>query len=297
MAIKFKAACAAASLALATGAAASPTCWTPQEIEAARVRDLQTIMMVGALRCSAAGYNTAFGYDRFVVRHRSALVQHNETLKNYFIRTAGRGGQRGYDSFTTALANAHSSESSDMRSYCDRVDSLVRASLTVQPGDLVFFAEEVSERPFGVGETCAAGEARQGPVVTAAVAQPAVEAAPAPQPVVAEAAPAPAAELPAVRPAVAEAAAMPAAEPQPAVAEVVRPDPNEALRQATAALHAATVALQAAMEAQAAPAPRPVSAPVPAAPAQAGPKRAPVTPTVLEPSPVVLPADATQFVG
>src|SRR3546814_12169674 len=42
-------------LATALEAQAQPTCWHSYEIEAARVRDLQTMLMMSALKCGSAG--------------------------------------------------------------------------------------------------------------------------------------------------------------------------------------------------------------------------------------------------
>jgi hypothetical protein len=297
MNIAMKAACAAATLALASQAAAGPACWTPREVESARVRDLQTIMMVGALRCSAAGYNTAFGYDRFVVRHRAELARHNDVLKAHFYNAGGRqAGNRDYDAFTTALANAHSSGSDDMRGYCDRVDWLVRTAASTPSDELVLFAEEISERPHGVGETCPAGDDRRGPLAAAPLppALPPVEAVT--PPVQVAAAPAePAAPEPTVQTA---AAVEPVATPVQDAVVPAPADTAEALKAATAALKAATAALEAAMAARPAPdaKPIPASASEPVRPAATGPRRAPVTPTVLEPSPVV-PPEVTSYVG
>lgn len=159
MNIGMKAASAAAMMAFAVSASASDVCWTPKELDAARVRDVQTIMMVGALHCSAQGYNTSFGYDRFVTRHRADLVASNDTLKNHFMRSAAASaGQRDYDSFVTRLANSHAIEAQDMSRYCARVDSLVRSAVSVPGEELAAFAADVTDSPAGVGETCRRSE-------------------------------------------------------------------------------------------------------------------------------------------
>ncbi len=313
---KMRAACAVTMMACAGVASASEACWTPKELAAARVRDLQTIMMVGALQCSAQGYNTAFGYDRFVNRHRAELVDSNDTLKHHFMRQAASStGERDYDGFATAMANAHSARSNDMRHFCERVDSLVRTAVSVRGDELSEFAATVSERPLGVGEDCGRAmvaeadalppprdEARdyarveerdytrddqrgdEPPRQQVAVA---VTIAPPPAARVAEAA---------IEPAVVPAQASVA---QPVAIKVAD---DSAVRQATAALQQATAALQAAIAAQAAsqqPAVSQVSVTTTSdaqGPDRAGPRRATVTPHVLAPEPVVAP-EVMQFVG
>ena len=237
-----RAACAVSMIALVGTASASEVCWTPKELAAARVRDVQTIMMVGALQCSAQGYNTAFGYDRFVTRHRAELVEANDVLKRHFMRQAASStGQRDYDAFATAMANGHSAESGDMRNYCDRVDSLVRSAVSVRGDELAAFTADVSERPLGVGEDCGRAEIATNDALPpprddevlrpqqVAVAVTVTTPPAAPEPIAA----------------VVEQVA--AVEPAPQVAPVAD---DAAVRQATAALQQATAALQAAIAAQ-----------------------------------------------
>ena len=316
-------------------ASASESCWTPKELEAARVRDVQTIMMVGALQCSAQGYNTSFGYDRFVTRHRAELVSYNDTLKHHFMRqAASSAGERDYDGFATKLANSHSIESTDMRNYCARVDSLVRASIAVQGDELGSFSATVSERPAGVGEDCgrAVVAAADAPFAPRAVREREDDRGPGPYEV-ADArdypppSPPPAAED--RGPSVFEMAAAEAPlarddrdgrderaldardergvevaerdrDFRDAPVEVARraPEPVAAPQETDAALRQATAALQqATLALQAAMTQRqPTAARAVSAPASAGPRRATVAPVVLAPEPVMLP-DSSQFVG
>lgn len=88
--------------------AAESDCWSAQAISAARVRDLQSMLMVAGLRCRGSGNEVLVHYNRFVNANRSAIVAMNATLKTHFDRAYGPvEGQRSYDRFTTALANAY----------------------------------------------------------------------------------------------------------------------------------------------------------------------------------------------
>ena len=103
---------AAMSMALIGGqaqaAAQGEDCWSAQEVSAARVRDLQSMLMVAALRCRNSGVDVLSVYNRFVSANRSVIANFNTTLKQHFNRTSGPvEGQRGYDRFTTALANGY----------------------------------------------------------------------------------------------------------------------------------------------------------------------------------------------
>src|SRR3546814_6577 len=64
-------------LATALEAQAQPTCWHSYEIEAARVRDLQTMLMMSALKCGSAGGTLESQYNAFVNKKRPLLTGHN----------------------------------------------------------------------------------------------------------------------------------------------------------------------------------------------------------------------------
>lgn len=107
---KGRAAAAALMISLGVGQAqaAAGDCWSAQTIAAAKVRDLQTMLMVAGLRCRGTGDDVLAGYNRFVASNRSAIVAVNDQLKTHFRTAYGSAeGQRRYDRFTTALANAY----------------------------------------------------------------------------------------------------------------------------------------------------------------------------------------------
>lgn len=105
-----RAAAAALMAALCFGQASAATsdCWSAQTIAAAKVRDLQTMLMVAGLRCRGTSNDVLAGYNRFVAANRGAIVAVNDQLKAHFRTAYGAAeGQRSYDRFTTALANAY----------------------------------------------------------------------------------------------------------------------------------------------------------------------------------------------
>ncbi len=121
-----RAAGAALMIAFACGQAqaARNDCWSAQEISAAKVRDLQTMLMVAGLRCRSGGTDVLSGYNRFVAANRTALVEVNDRLKLHFKTMHGTAeGQRNYDRFTTALANAYGAGGSGAGN-CENMASL-----------------------------------------------------------------------------------------------------------------------------------------------------------------------------
>ena len=94
-----------------TGAWAS-TCATPSDIAALRTAALQQELMVAALSCHAIEQ-----YNRFVLAHRVELIDSDARLKAYFVHA--RGGEAGYHTYKTELANASSLRSvRDTEAFC-----------------------------------------------------------------------------------------------------------------------------------------------------------------------------------
>lgn len=119
----FGAACAAMALTVAPAQAA---CWNADETSAATVRELQSVLMVAALRCQVSHHEFTADYNGFLRANRYAIQQMNDRLKAHFIKAAGPAvGQTAYDSFTTSLANGHGGEGASAE-ICDGMAALAR---------------------------------------------------------------------------------------------------------------------------------------------------------------------------
>ncbi len=97
----------AAVLAMTAPGAARAGCWSDTELAAARVRDMQSMLMVATLRCQAMHIDVTRDYNAFVQANRAAIETMNLRLKAHFWADGPVEGQRAYDRFTTALANAY----------------------------------------------------------------------------------------------------------------------------------------------------------------------------------------------
>lgn len=107
----------------AQAGAAVNDCWSAQEASAAKLRDLQTMLMVAALRCHGSGVNVLADYNKFVAANRTAIVQANTSLKQHFSRAYGPiEGQRSYDRFTTSLANIYGAGGGGSESCADMAE-------------------------------------------------------------------------------------------------------------------------------------------------------------------------------
>ena len=116
----------AATVAAVVTAPIQAACWNADEASAAGVRELQSMLMVAALRCQVAGHPMMSDYNQFVQANRTTIGAMNDRIKAHFIRTFGAvGGQRAYDAFTTSMANGYGAASSGA-DVCADADSLAR---------------------------------------------------------------------------------------------------------------------------------------------------------------------------
>lgn len=100
-----------AATALAAILIASPAraaCWSDSEVSAAKVRDLETMLMVSALRCRATGSDFLADYNAFVRGSRAALTRVNDALRAHFVAEVGaREALNAYDRYVTTVANRY----------------------------------------------------------------------------------------------------------------------------------------------------------------------------------------------
>ena len=101
-----RAAAAAFCLVSVAAPATATSCWTRADIAAAKVREMQTKLMVAALQCRAGGVDILASYNRFIRDGRPVLRSANERLKAHFMAEGKSAGQQAYDRYTTALANS-----------------------------------------------------------------------------------------------------------------------------------------------------------------------------------------------
>ena len=136
-----RAALAAAALATCVISTAAPaaSCWSQADVSAAKVRELQTRLMVATLRCRASGVNILASYNAFVGTTKPAIIAANNTLKAHFGAAGPVAGQRDYDRYTTVLANAYGAADTGPESCAEAAN--LAAEATVAKGDLAAFAE------------------------------------------------------------------------------------------------------------------------------------------------------------
>ncbi len=104
---------AAAMSCVSVPADAAMQCWNPTQVAAAKVRDLQSRLMVATLRCQAMGIDVSGAYNRFVGANRATIQGANAVLLAQFRSGYGGEAQVHYDRFATALANIYGADATD----------------------------------------------------------------------------------------------------------------------------------------------------------------------------------------
>ena len=97
-------------------------CWNPTQVAAAKVRDLQSRLMVATLRCQTVGADVTSAYNRFVRANRETIQGANAVLLAQFRSGFGSSqGETQYDRFATALANFYGGDATDPEVCADTI--------------------------------------------------------------------------------------------------------------------------------------------------------------------------------
>jgi hypothetical protein len=146
--------------ALALPANAAQACWSERAAEAAQVRDMETMLMVSALRCRLSGSDILPAYNQFVRDSRSALTEANDVLRLHF---APKGGLNAYDRYVTSIANRYGAGVEGLA--CDDMASILSAAASERGSydGLVRLAQASGAQPVLEGGVCPAQMATRLP--------------------------------------------------------------------------------------------------------------------------------------
>lgn len=142
-------------------APAQAACWKADQVDAAKVRDFETMLMVSALRCRKQG-NMLARYNRFVVQARPALTQVNDTLRAHFAEAVGHSRSlNAYDSYVTRVANRYGAGADGLS--CDDFSSITDAAVAERPSfrALAALADRAGVKPLLEGGRCRETMARR----------------------------------------------------------------------------------------------------------------------------------------
>ena len=135
-------------------APAEASCWKADQVAAAKIRDLETMLMVSALRCRAQGDMLA-RYNKFVVQARPALTQVNDTLRSHFAESVGAGrALNAYDGYVTKVANRYGAGADGLS--CADLSSIADAAVGEHPTFLALaaLADRAGVQPLLDGDQC-----------------------------------------------------------------------------------------------------------------------------------------------
>ena len=145
----------AAALCVSTPAQAAMACWNETQVAAVQVRDLQSRLMVAALRCAAMGEDVTPAYNRFVVANRETIQRANGVILAAFRSGVDGQAQEAYDRFATALANQYGDDDTNAGLCADA--ALAAGEAAAAHGDvdrLLALAERLGEAPAVPGGRC-----------------------------------------------------------------------------------------------------------------------------------------------
>lgn len=104
-------ACTLAATATSS-AIAAPTCWSADLVHAAKLRQLDVMLMVGSLRCRTSGQDYRAAYDRFLLRHRPMLSKANMAILGEMrARLGSVGALDTLDKASVRMANRYGEQS------------------------------------------------------------------------------------------------------------------------------------------------------------------------------------------
>ncbi len=116
-------------LAAVSSQAAQANCWKADQVRAAAVRDLETMLMVSALRCRNGADDFMPSYNAFVASSRPALGAVNGTLRQHFTESVGAADAlNAYDSFVVRIANRYGAGVAGLN--CGDMQSILKAVAT-----------------------------------------------------------------------------------------------------------------------------------------------------------------------
>lgn len=149
--------CAAAITMLcgSVQAQAAMGCWNETQVAAAKVRDLQSRLMVATLRCQAMGEDVTVAYNRFIAANRTTIQNANGVILAAFRDGHGGQAQLHYDRFATALANLYGDDATD-RGVCAETAAAAEEAAAAA-GDirqLVTIAHRLGDTPALPGGQC-----------------------------------------------------------------------------------------------------------------------------------------------
>lgn len=95
-------------VAASAPAEAAPACWSASLVSAAKLRQLDVMLMVGSLRCRGTAQDYRAAYDSFLLRHRPQLGKANTLILGEMrARLGSVGALQTLDQASVRMANRY----------------------------------------------------------------------------------------------------------------------------------------------------------------------------------------------
>ena len=149
---------AAAMLAASSLVASAPvqaqSCWGPQAVAAAKLRNLDIMLMVTALRCRKGADNFQPDYYNFSAAHQAELNVANGVLRAQFAGGGATAANRALDKMSVVIANSYGVGHPNMG--CRELRQVTRDLATTRVGGaLLNAADALVGQPAIPGGQCA----------------------------------------------------------------------------------------------------------------------------------------------
>ena len=103
------------ALAATMTAGQAQACWSNTEQDAAKVANLNMMMMVSALRCRKGPDDFLSEYNRFVKLNNATIGSQNAVVREHFARVGGfKNAEAAMDKFIIGIANSYGSGHQDL---------------------------------------------------------------------------------------------------------------------------------------------------------------------------------------
>ena len=144
----------AASSLVATAPAQAQSCWGPQAVAAAKLRNLDIMLMVTALRCRKGADNFQPDYYKFSAAHQAELNVANGVIRAQFAGGGATAANRALDKMSVVIANSYGIGHPELG--CRELRQVTRDLATTRAsGALLSAADTLVGSPTIPGGSCA----------------------------------------------------------------------------------------------------------------------------------------------
>lgn len=149
------AAAALAATALVAAPAQAQACWDNNAVNAAKLRNLDIMLMVTALRCRMGPSNFQPDYYRFAAAHQAELNVANSVIRAQFAGSGATAANRALDKMSVTIANSYGTGHPELG--CEQLGQVTRdLAETKVPGALLAAADALVGVPAAASGYCPA---------------------------------------------------------------------------------------------------------------------------------------------